>query len=96
MLPPTLDHQAAAKLVSHSLLVAGPGHELGGERFGSYGYGWQTFYAGGNSRNHIIGISELDLVIVFMASNYNQSVQHETKYDYVPGYILTSVLEGGQ
>ncbi len=83
-------------------------HDLGGERFGSYGYGWwlidyeseghewQAFYAGGNGGNYIIGIPELDLVIVFMASNYNQSVQHETKYDYVPQYILKSAIMGEQ
>ena len=83
-------------------------HDLGGERFGAYGYGWwlidyesedhewQAFYAGGNGGNYIIGIPELDLVIVFMASNYNQSVQHETKYDYVPQYILKSAIRGEQ
>lgn len=81
-------------------------HDLGGERFGSYGYGWwlidyerdgrsyHAFYAGGNGGNFIIGIPDLDLVIVFFASNYNQAVMNLTKLEYVPSFILRSVIEG--
>jgi len=81
-------------------------HDLGGERFGSYGYGWwlidyelegrvfKGFYAGGNGGNFIIGFPELELVIVFLGSNYNQAVMNVTKLDYVPRFILRSILEG--
>jgi len=76
-------------------------------RVEGYGYGWwrfdyevagrrlPAFYAGGNGGNYILGIPDLDLVVVFQAANYGQSVMHETKYDYVPQYILRSVAEGG-
>ena len=38
----------------------------------------------------------LDLVIVFFGSNYNQPIQHETKYGSVPDFILRSVVEGSR
>jgi CubicO group peptidase (beta-lactamase class C family) len=81
-------------------------HDLGGKHIESYGYGWwlidyeldgrrwKAFYAGGNGGNYIIDVPELDLAIVFFGSNYNQSVQHETKYDYVPEFILRSIVDG--
>ncbi len=83
-------------------------YTLGHRRPEGYGYGWwlmeyqqggrtlEAFYAGGNGGNYIIGIPELDLVVVFFASNYSQSVQHETKYQDVPDFILRSVLLGAR
>jgi CubicO group peptidase (beta-lactamase class C family) len=83
-----------------------PRHTLGSRRPEGYGYGWwrltyerggrswDAFYAGGNGGNYLIGIPELDLVVVFLASNYGQSVQHDTKYEAVPRYLLESVLQG--
>ena len=69
-----------------------------------YGYGWWIFqyemdgrkldayYAGGNGGQYIIVVPELDLNIVFMGGNFSQSVQHRSKYDYVPEYILAAVI----
>jgi len=86
--------------------AATPRHEMGTKRREGYGYGWwifdyaldagtwKAFYAGGNGGNYIIVVPKLDLAIVFLASNYNQAVQHETKYDDVPKYILRSVVDG--
>ena len=81
-------------------------HVLGTRRPEGYGYGWWLFsyqldghtwpayYAGGNGGNYIIVVPDLDLAVVILASNYNQNVMHETKYEYIPRYILRSVLEG--
>lgn len=81
--------------------------EMGRTRTESYGYGWWLFdyqlggrtfaaiYAGGNGGNYIIVVPELDLAIVFLASNYNQAVMHRTKYEDVPEYILTAAVDGG-
>jgi CubicO group peptidase (beta-lactamase class C family) len=81
-------------------------NDLGGERLGAYGYGWwlieyaaegrrwRAVYAGGNGGNYIIVVPELDLTIAFLASNYNQAVMHQTKYEYVPTFILKSILDG--
>jgi CubicO group peptidase (beta-lactamase class C family) len=81
-------------------------HELGGKRLGAYGAGWwileyeldgrrwRAFYAGGNGGNYVIVVPELDLNIVFLASNYNQSIMHQTKLEYVPAFVLRSALEG--
>ncbi len=81
-----------------------PRHVMGTTHREGYGYGWwlfdysldgrtwKAYYAGGNGGNYIICVPELSLAIVFLASNYNQPVQHETKYDYVPEFILRSSL----
>ncbi|MDH3404395.1 MAG: hypothetical protein OEP45_12310 [Acidobacteriota bacterium] len=81
-------------------------HELGSDRLGTYTIGWwlldyevdgrriAAFYAGSNGGNYVIGVPELDLAIAFQASNYNQSVQHRTKLEDVPAFILRSALEG--
>ena len=70
-----------------------------------YGYGWWVFqydfggkkldayYAGGNGGQYIIVVPELDLNIVFMGGNFSQRVQHRSKYEYVPQYILPAVTD---
>lgn len=81
-------------------------NQLGNERLGTYGYGWwildhqlgdrrwRSFYAGGNGGNVVMVVPELELVIAFLGSNYNQSIMHKSKLEYVPEYILRSVVEG--
>jgi CubicO group peptidase (beta-lactamase class C family) len=71
-----------------------------------YGYAWwvmpfpyedrtvQGFYAGGNGGQYVIGVPELDLVIVFFAGNYGQSVTHLVKTEHVPNYIIRAVESG--
>ncbi len=73
---------------------------LGGE---GYGYNWwvidypyregkiRAFYAGGNGGQYVIGVPDLDLVILFFAGNYSQSVMHKTKREYVPQFILKAI-----
>ena len=85
-----------------------PATKLGTTHREGYGYGWwmfdyeldgqkwAAFYAGGNGGNYIIVIPEARPAIVFLASNYNQAVQHETKYDDAPEFILRSVVEGAE
>jgi len=80
-----------------------PQAEMWGEK---YGLGWwlisypyedrqvRAFYAGGNGGQYIIGIPELDLVILFYGANYNQNVMHKTKREYVPDYILKATELG--
>ena len=80
-----------------------PHSEMWGEK---YGLGWwlidypykdrkvKAFYAGGNGGQYIIGIPELDLVILFYGTNYSQHVMHKTKREYVPEYILKAVEMG--
>jgi CubicO group peptidase (beta-lactamase class C family) len=71
-----------------------------------YGYLWwildypykdrtvQAFYAGGNGGQYVIGIPELDVVVVFFGGNYSQSVLHKPKRVYVPNYIIKSIEQG--
>ena len=70
----------------------------------SYGYLWwlidypykgrtvRAYFASGNGWQHAIGIPELDLVIGFYAGNYND--KHPLHDDYIPKWILPSVIEG--
>jgi hypothetical protein len=60
------------------------------EFYDTGGSGARPLRPGGND---IIVVPELDLTVVFLASNYNQAVMHETKYEYVPTYILKSVID---
>jgi CubicO group peptidase (beta-lactamase class C family) len=71
-----------------------------------YGYAWwllpfayedrtvRAFYAGGNGGQYVIGIPELDLVVVFFAGNYSQAVTHLVKKKHIPDYIIKSVEHG--
>ena len=52
----------------------------------------EAYYAGGNGGNYLICVPELDLVIVFQASNYNQATQHRTKLEDVPRYLLRAAM----
>ncbi len=74
--------------------------EMWGEQ---YGLGWwlieypykertvTAFYAGGNGGQYIIGIPELDLLVLIYGGNYGQSVMHISKRQYVPEFILKAV-----
>ncbi|MCA9727865.1 MAG: beta-lactamase family protein [Candidatus Eisenbacteria bacterium] len=71
-----------------------------------YGYLWWTidypdrggtvrgFYAGGNGGQYLIGIPELDLLVVSFGGNYNQAVLHRPKLEYVPSYIVRAIELG--
>jgi len=73
-----------------------------------YGYGWwvfsypykgrevKAFYAGGNGGQYVIVVPELNLNIVIFAGNYNQRIMHQTKYEYVPQYVLKAIEAGEQ
>jgi hypothetical protein len=81
-------------------------HDLGHDRLGTYTAGWwlleyevdgkklEAFYAGGNGGNYLLCFPDLDLAVVFQASNYSQAVQHQTKLEDVPRYLLRAALEG--
>jgi CubicO group peptidase (beta-lactamase class C family) len=68
-----------------------------------YGYGWwvfsypyrgrelSAFYAGGNGGQYVIVVPELDLAVAIFGGNYNQSVMHRSKYEWVRDYVVASV-----
>jgi len=71
----------------------------------SYGLGWwlitypyqgrevEAFYAGGNGGQYIIGVPDLDLLVVFFGGNYSQRVMHVSKREYLPAYILAAIRQ---
>jgi CubicO group peptidase (beta-lactamase class C family) len=51
----------------------------------------QSFMAGGNGGQVVIGIPELDLVIAFYGGNYSDKVTYRSQKVLVPEYILKAV-----
>lgn len=69
-----------------------------------YGYAWWTtkypyqektvtaFFAAGNGGQIVMGIPELDLLIAFYAGNYSHKTAFRIQQEFIPKYILPSVL----
>ncbi len=76
--------------------------QIGGR---DYGYLWWVeefpyrdgtisgFLAGGNGGQLVMGVPELDLVVSFFAGNYNDSVFTVYQNEWMPEYILKSVID---
>lgn len=68
-----------------------------------YGYLWwnmeytfnrgsiRAFFAGGNGRQIVMGIPELDLLVAFFAGNYSDPVLYKIQQEFVPQYILPAI-----